>query len=497
MANLKSAVMDPLLYTDVLRGFLPAFFPHICEAILPDGSKKIFKSPPFHHEIIDLLKQQHPKTVIISSRGSAKSTVITFLWVLYCTCFGMSAFTIIVSDSFKKACNFLDRIKREINDNKFLAETFEIQPGVPWSQGELVLTLGWLGGKRIRLLARGAGQSLRGYVDNVRPQMIVLDDIEEENNTATPEKRAKIRDWMFGQVLPSLDPVSGRLIFVGTIVHEDSLLARLYRDPPDGWVVRKYSILNEAGESIWPDRFSKERIMEIKEEYARSGTLMRFMMEYMNNPAAAEFRVFEKNYIRYYNPFSLSGTLRHYMAVDFGYSVTGDSDFTVVMVGGVDDSSNIYVREYVRRRMKPGETLQVIVDLYNKYNCLAVGVETNGPQKVYYYMLDEHAKSSSLHNMRIVELNHNIKKETRILNLQPKFQDGRIFLLADMHELEDELLKFTPTGRSSGHDDVVDTLSNLMLTLNKVSATTPRKQFNPVDYSSSDQNTSGYTYYLP
>jgi phage terminase large subunit-like protein len=99
--------------------------------------------------------------------------------------------------------------------------------------------------------------------------------------------------------------------------------------------------------------------------------------------------------------------------------------------------------------------------------------------------------------MRIVELNHNIKKETRILNLQPKFQDGRIFLLADMHELEDELLKFTPTGRSSGHDDVVDTLSNLMLTLNKVSATTPRKQFNPVDYSSSDQNTSGYTYYLP
>lgn len=633
MANsLKSAVCDPLLYTDVLKGFLPAFFPHICEAILPDGSKKVFKSPPFHYEIIDCLKQQYPKTVVVAPRGASKcgdfslitpygevhvsdisvgtpvlsmendgkislrkviakeysgekecfkltafggqsivctadhrlltsrgylplrdihlsdyirisslqpgvgemtdfsrvqsienvgyrdtwdvqiegtenfvssegivshnSSLITFLWVLYCACYGMSAFTIIVSDSFKKACNFLDRIKREIMDNKFLCDTFEIEQGIPWSQGELVMKLGWLGGKRIRLLARGAGQSLRGYVDNVRPQMIVLDDIEEEGNTATPDKRSKIRDWMFGQVLPALDPVSGRLVFVGTIVHEDALLARLHRDPPEGWVVKKYSILNEAGDSIWPERFPKERIMEIKEEYARAGTLMRFMMEYMNNPAASEFRVFEKEHIRYYNPFSLDSGLRHYMAVDFGYAVSGDSDFTVVMVGGVDDASNIYIREYVRRRMKPGETLQVIVDLYNKYNCNAVGIETNGPQKIYYYMLDEHAKSSSLHNLRIVELSHAIRKETRILNLQPKFQEGRIFMLPDMHELEEELLKFTPQGRAAGHDDTIDTLSNLMMTMNKLNATAPRKKYNPLDWQDTS-HLAGITYYLP
>ena len=496
MPNLKSAICDPLLYTDVLGAFLPAFFPHICESILPDGSKVVFKSPKFHHEIIDCLKQQNAKTVIISSRGSSKSTLITFLWVLYCSCFGMSAFTIIVSDSFKKACNFLDRIKREITDNKFLAETFEIEPGVPWSQGELVFKIGWLGGKRIRLLARGAGQSLRGYVDNVRPQMIVLDDIEEENNTATPDKRAKIRDWLFGQVLPSLDPMTGRLVFVGTIVHEDAMLARLYKDPPKGWVVKKYSILDEKGKSIWPERFSEERIMEIKEEYARSGTLMRFMMEYMNNPSAAEFRVFDKEHIRYYNPFNLRGELRHYMAVDFGFSVAGDSDFTVVMVCGIDDSSNIYVREYVRRRMKPNETLSVIVDLYNKYNCNAVGIETNGPQKIYYYMLDEHVKSSSFHNVRIVELNHTIKKEDRIMNLQPKFQEGKIFILPDMHDLENELLKFTPLRRSADHDDTIDTLSNLVLTMNRVNATAPRKKFNPIEYQGSD-NVPTHTFYLP
>ena len=53
MPNLKSAICDPLLYTDVLGGFLPAFFPHITEAIKPDGSKIVFKSPKFHHEIID------------------------------------------------------------------------------------------------------------------------------------------------------------------------------------------------------------------------------------------------------------------------------------------------------------------------------------------------------------------------------------------------------------------------------------------------------------
>ena len=69
-------------------------------------------------------------------------------------------------------------------------------------------------------------------------------------------------------------------------------------------------------------------------------------------------------------------------------------------------------------------------------------------------------------------------------------------MLPDMQELEHELLKFTPSGRSAGHDDTIDTLSNLVMTMNKVNATAPRKRFNPMDYQSQDTS-PGFTYYLP
>lgn len=435
----------------------------------------------------------------VSSEGivSHNSTLLTFLWLMYITCYGISPFTIVVSDSYKKACGFLERLKRELMGNKFLIETFQISKGTPWATGELVLHLGWLNGKRMRILARGAGQSLRGYVDDVRPTCVMLDDIEDEKNTNTPEQREKVRDWLYGQVLPGLDPVAGQLIIAGTIVHEDALLARLYNSPPSGWKVMRYGILDADGKPIWKDRFPLEKINAIKEEYARQGVLSRFYMEYMNNPSAKEFRSFSKEQIRYYNPFSIEGNLRHYMATDFGYSLKGDSDYSVIMVAGVDDGGNIYVREYVRDRLKPSEVLSYIMDMYEKYACNAVGIETNGPQKVYYYMLDEERNNRSAYNVKIIELNQNIKKDSRIIQLQPKFEGGQIFILPDMKELENEIVSYSPNSRSNQNDDLIDTLSNMLIVLNKCNAGGPRKKYNPVDYSNYTSDVPQHIMYMP
>lgn len=494
---MSKGIYDPLLYRDPLRDFLPAFFPHIMEAVKPDGSIVKFPSPPFHYEIMDALKEMHPRTMILAPRGSSKSTLLTFVWLMYISCFGLSPFTIVVSDSYKKACGFLERLKRELMSNKFLINTFEISKGTPWATGELVLHLGWLNGKRIRILARGAGQSLRGYVDDVRPTCVMLDDIEDEKNTNTPEQREKVRNWLYGQVLPGLDPVAGQLIIAGTIVHEDAMLARLYANPPDGWKTLRYGILDDAGKPIWPERFPLKKINSIKEEYARQGVLSKFYMEYMNDPSAKEFRTFSKDQIRYYNPFAIEGDLRHYMATDFGYSLKGDSDYSVILVAGVDDAGNIYIREYIRERLKPSEVLSHIMDMYEKYQCNAVGIETNGPQKVYYYMLDEEKNNRSAYNVKIVELNQNISKDARIVQLQPKFEGGQIFILPDMKDLENEITSYTPNSRSNMKDDVIDTLSNLLIVLNKMHAGGPRKVFNPVDYTSSTDNYSQHTIYMP
>ena len=487
---MKNGVYDPNLYKDVLRKFLPVFFPHVMETTLPSGEKLTFATPPFHHEILSMIQDEEAKKVILlAPRGHAKSSLITFVWVLYCVCYQLHSFIIIVSDSHKKACQFLDRIKREIEGNKFLSEVFDLSCGTPWSSGEIVVNSGEAG-KRIRILARGTGQSLRGFVDDTRPSLIILDDIETDENCATPERREKIRDWFFGQVLPALDPYIGRLIFVGTMIHEDALLARLYFDPPKNWISKRYQAILEDGKHVlWPERFTLEMLLQTKDEFVRQGMMHKFYTEYQNDPASSEYKSFKKEFLRYYDPFRLPSNLRHYMATDFGASMESGADYSVILVGAVDDTGNIYIREYVRERMVPSEVISTMLSLYDKYQCIEAGIETNGPQKIYYYMIDEACRNKN-NPMRLHKLDQRMDKEQRIMALQPKIENGQFFILPTMSDLVDELMSF-PRGR---HDDVIDAASNLMIVLTKNHATAPRRK-DMMPMSSLDSG--GVTYFLP
>lgn len=470
---MQSPLHDPALYLDPLRTFLPCFFKHIITQYKRDGQEETLPSPEFHQEIVDVLKGQSPRTVIISPRGSAKSSLISFMWIMYVSMYGLSPFTILISDSHKKAVSFLSRIKRELEGNRFLREVFDIRLGTPWSQDDIVFYLGWLNNLRVRIVARGTGQSLRGYVDDVRPTLVVCDDIETDENCATEDKRSKIRDWFWTGVIPAIDPHIGRVIVVGTIIHQDSLLSRFLDNTPDNWIIKKYSILKEDGSPLWPERFSAEDIQRIKDEYIKQGMLHRFYQEYMNDVSGGELSAFNVSKIRWYNPFELNNLyLRNYMAVDFGASIEAGADYSVIMVGGVSDSGDIYIREYVRDRMMPHEILDTMFNLYSKYSCLELGLETCGPQKAYVYMLNEACRSRG-HYLRIREIRHRIPKEQRIMAIQPVLESGRLYTLATMRELSDELKVF-PRGK---HDDVSDCLGNLLIVLAENKATTPRNRY--------------------
>ena len=55
----------------------------------------------------------------------------------------------------------------------------------------------------------------------------MLDDFEDENNTVTPESRAKISNLVTAVVFPALEPGTGRLRINGTPVHFDSFIQNI------------------------------------------------------------------------------------------------------------------------------------------------------------------------------------------------------------------------------------------------------------------------------
>ncbi|MCT8607458.1 hypothetical protein KZ467_11745, partial [Glaesserella parasuis] len=74
----------------------------------------------------------------------------------------------------------------------------------------------------------GSGKKLRGLRHGAyRPDLVILDDIENDEQVRNPEQRDKLHNWLKKTVLP-LGSADGKLdvIYIGTILHYDSVLNR-------------------------------------------------------------------------------------------------------------------------------------------------------------------------------------------------------------------------------------------------------------------------------
>jgi len=198
---------------------------------LPDYLKK----PPskMHEELFGMLEEltDRPggRIAVAAPRNSAKSTLVTLLYPLWCICHSRHKFILLLSDTAEKASEFLDHIKQELTGNARLAQDY---PHVCESPGRTARQRRWRGheidtANGIRISAQGVQQNVRGRRNKeFRPDLIIVDDAESRDNTHTPEARAKMDDWFNKEVLKS-GTKDTRVLVVGTIQHYDSLLARL------------------------------------------------------------------------------------------------------------------------------------------------------------------------------------------------------------------------------------------------------------------------------
>lgn len=84
--------------------------------------------------------------------------------------------------------------------------------------------------KTVIFKALGADTQVRGLlILNVRPDFIVVDDIEDNDNT-TPDLQPKLDEWFFG---PFLKAFARRafVLFIGNMIRKTTILARLAKDP--------------------------------------------------------------------------------------------------------------------------------------------------------------------------------------------------------------------------------------------------------------------------
>lgn len=185
------------------------------------------------------------REVVIAPRGAAKSTIVTQLFVLWTAILKLRRYPIIGMDVYEQAAIMLAAIKVELEENPRLAQDFPeaVGQGRLWREGEIVTRNG------AKVEAVGSRQKVRGRRHGpARPDLFILDDIENDENVRSPDYRDKLEAWVLKAVLKSgAADGSMDLIVVGTLLMHDAVLARLAKKP--GWHVAKFASIVR-----WPDR---------------------------------------------------------------------------------------------------------------------------------------------------------------------------------------------------------------------------------------------------
>lgn len=426
--------------------FFKHYLPHYAEG----------RSPNFHKDIIDLLEDSEISRVAIAApRGFAKSTIVSFAYVIWNILREKYKFIVVVSATDNLAEDLVDFIRLEFTDNKRIIEDF----------GYLLHGIGEKGDATInktRILARGRKTAVRGFRNRQhRPDLIILDDIEKDEEAMSPSVVAKTLETITRGLIPSLSP-KGKFVLVGTILRTRSVAGTmlLSQDEPwNLWTRKIYRAIEPDGKgserSLWEERFSLEFLKEQLTFMGRSS----FNAEYQNLPSDDDTAMFtESMIVDGKNPPNSPCVLFIDPSVD---GIKKNDYKACVLLSKHDDSYCIEGAVLVQGSDK--KFFEGVCDLFReKQNrILVTAIESNGFQQYFMQALNDYAKMQGL-DLRMSGIKNTLKKEQRISQLIPLFETQRMVFDHEFRKsregkiLVDQLLSF-PNSRV--HDDAPDALA--------------------------------------
>jgi predicted phage terminase large subunit-like protein len=460
--------------------FTNTYFPHYIRS-------------PHRSKLHDYLFQRLPEIVsasagqtdaIAAPRGEAKSTLVSQLFVLWCLVTGRKRYPVVVMDSIDQAYPMLEAIKAELEFNPRLALDFpdQVGQGRVWQAGTIVTR----GDAKVQVA--GSGKKLRGLRHGpYRPDLCVLDDIENDDQVRNPEQRDKLQAWLSKTVLP-LGGAGAKfdVVYIGTILHYDSVLSRTLANPlwraarfkallawPDNMQLWDYweELLRNDGPAVAGVYYAAHEtrmtagsevswaarpLLALMQIRARDGHAT-FDSEYQNDPVAGDNAPFAGVIQFWVN--RLANWL-FYGACDPSLGRAGASrDPSALLVGGLNRETGVLdvVEAGIRKRL-PDRIISDIIELQREYGCLLWVVESVQFQE---FLRTELVKRAAIAGMPVPArgVQPIADKLLRIESLQPHVKNGLIRLHSTQATLIDQLRHFP----KADHDDGPDALQMLWM----------------------------------
>lgn len=409
------------------------------------------------------------KKLLMVPRGCFKSSLASIAFPLWAAWHDPNLRIMIDSESMGTSKKFLAEQQGIIQTPMFQTIVsddqwqFQLEPDKDKAGGFTEKTMIWknrtIPAKEASVFCAGADTATTGS----HPDIIIMDDLVSERNVTTPEQIEKVKQH-YRLAFSLLEP-GGILILIGTRYHMNDL----YNDVLQDLTYTTYykPAVLDTGDLFFPSRLGHDRLEDLR----RTQGSYIFSSQYMLTPLNEDDAIFKESWFQYYDDVDLKGKrLNTFLTIDPAISQKETADYTGMTVTSVDPDGNMYVREYIEKRITPQEIIEQAFEFVEQYDILKVGIEAVAFQKSLIFFMRQQMRSRR--NMfSIIELKADRDKVRRAHAFQPYVENGMFFIKKNMHRLKQQMIEF-PFSRN---DDLVDTVTYLPQIIRKPSLGTKHR----------------------
>jgi predicted phage terminase large subunit-like protein len=423
-----------------------------------------YRTADFQKEIIHHLEKSTSENMyVVAFRGSGKSTMVTTAYPIWAILGKQQKkFCVIFCHTRAQAKQHMMNIKQELENNDLLKKDlgpFQ-ESSDEWGSYSLVFKK-----HGARISVASTEQSIRGVRHNEhRPDLIICDDVEDVQSAKTREGREKTYNWLRGEVIPCGDNGT-RLIIIGNLLHEDSLLMRIKDEVENGktrGTFKQYPLLDKNDECIWLGKYPNKEAIE--GEKLKVASEISWQREYLLRIIPSDDQVIYPEWLKFYDelpPTSHKAYRGTYAGVDLAISASDSADFTSVVMArvyGRRDKLRIYILPNpINKKLNFPAQVELLKDIKN----------TQMPRSTDKLFVESVAYQEALPQMLQMQ---GIKAEA----IKPK-GDKRTRLALTSTSIKSAIVKFPKQGCEElieqlvgfgveKHDDLADAFSLLVNT---------------------------------
>lgn len=433
-------------------------------------------------------------------RRHAKTAWLSNIFLVHQIVFRHKRYIVLFSETTDTAGDFITWGRYQLKLNEKLRRDFGELLHVQASRNELDNKYEFITSSNIKVEAKGLGTQVRGLRHgSTRPDLFILDDIESDESTSTPEQIAKAKTWFNSSMMPAIAK-DGLVIYLGTILCYGSLLhdvienykdfdsrrygavetfatntelwnewREIYNKDEDDAPDKAYEFFKEHEEDmlegasiLWPGYWSYYDLMCVRENRG----ITAFNQEYQNNPTDEERQIFKPEYFTWFDDEDLDkiDTLK-YGAVDVAMGKE-KGDYSVIVSGAVNvDTGTLYVYDAFMERVHPDVLIDKVVEYTMREEYDGLGVEAQAMQEFIADRMRDRLQNAgypAYTRLKKIKQHAGARKSMRIEALLPDIQSGKIRFHRKFQN-SPEMEQFEMYGMHN-HDDFPDAVAMLNLT---------------------------------